>query len=176
MGQCVIFPKLQIVTVAELLDGRTIARPSNIGHGGGNRKMDLRTCGRKRRSRTATNARRELEPIVENHNKQATFNQPVTAMATHPMLKQFEDLSAADFAAWPVWIPCRPGDSGQPWYPQTDDHSYRPWMDALPVEETVAIKEKFFLEYSSEIAPIEPVVALAREWHGRKPLARHPPK
>ncbi len=42
---------------------------------------------------------------------------------------------------------------------------------SMPVDETVAIKEKFFLEYSSEIAPIEPVVALAREWHGRKPLA-----
>ena len=95
--------------------------------------MDLPTCGRKRRSRPATNARRELEPNVENLNKTATFNQPVTTMATHPILKQFEDLSAADFAAWPVWIPCRPGDSAQPWYPQTDNNTYRPWTDALPV-------------------------------------------
>lgn len=41
----------------------------------------------------------------------------------------------------------------------------------LPVEETVAIKERYFLEFSSEIAAIEPVVSLAREWHGRKPIA-----
>lgn len=41
----------------------------------------------------------------------------------------------------------------------------------LPVDETVAVKERNFLEMSSEVAAIEPVVALAREWHGRKPLA-----
>ncbi len=41
----------------------------------------------------------------------------------------------------------------------------------MPVEETVAVKEKYFLEFSSEIAAIEPVVALAREWHGRKRMA-----
>ena len=41
----------------------------------------------------------------------------------------------------------------------------------MPVEETVAAKEKLFLEYSSEVAAIEPVVTLAREWHGRKPMA-----
>lgn len=41
----------------------------------------------------------------------------------------------------------------------------------LPVDETVEVKERHFLELSSEIAAIEPVVSLAREWHGRKPLA-----
>jgi beta-phosphoglucomutase family hydrolase len=42
---------------------------------------------------------------------------------------------------------------------------------ALPVEETVATKEALFLELSPEVAAIEPVVALAREYHGVKPLA-----
>lgn len=42
---------------------------------------------------------------------------------------------------------------------------------ALPVEETVARKEAIFLELSHEIAAIEPVVALAREYHGRLPMA-----
>jgi beta-phosphoglucomutase family hydrolase len=42
---------------------------------------------------------------------------------------------------------------------------------AMPVAETVARKESLFLELSVEIAAIEPVVALAREYHGRKPLA-----
>jgi beta-phosphoglucomutase family hydrolase len=41
----------------------------------------------------------------------------------------------------------------------------------LPVLETVNRKENLFLELSVEIAAIEPVVTLAREWHGRKPLA-----
>ena len=42
---------------------------------------------------------------------------------------------------------------------------------SMPVEETVAVKEKLFLEFSSEVTEIGPVVALAREWHGRKPMA-----
>ena len=42
---------------------------------------------------------------------------------------------------------------------------------SMPVEETVAVKEKYFLEFSNEVAEIGPVVALAREWHGRKPMA-----
>lgn len=42
---------------------------------------------------------------------------------------------------------------------------------SLPVHETVEHKEGLFLQMSEEIAAIEPVVALAREYHGRKPLA-----
>ena len=45
-------------------------------------------------------------------------------------------------------------------------HGYR-----LPVNETVEHKEAIFLELSNEIAAIEPVVALARKYHGVKPLA-----
>jgi HAD superfamily hydrolase (TIGR01509 family) len=41
----------------------------------------------------------------------------------------------------------------------------------LPVQETVARKETLFLEMSCEIAAIEPVVKLARQFHGHKPLA-----
>ena len=41
----------------------------------------------------------------------------------------------------------------------------------LPVEDTVAQKESIFLELSPQIAAIEPVVALARQFHGTKPLA-----
>jgi HAD superfamily hydrolase (TIGR01509 family) len=42
---------------------------------------------------------------------------------------------------------------------------------SLPVEATVAHKESLFLEMSSQIAAIEPVVSLARQYHGHKPLA-----
>jgi HAD superfamily hydrolase (TIGR01509 family) len=41
----------------------------------------------------------------------------------------------------------------------------------LPVASTVETKEALFLELSHEIAAIEPVVALARKYHGTKPLA-----
>jgi HAD superfamily hydrolase (TIGR01509 family) len=41
----------------------------------------------------------------------------------------------------------------------------------LPVEETVTHKESLFLEMSHEIAAIEPVIALARQYDGQKPLA-----
>jgi len=41
----------------------------------------------------------------------------------------------------------------------------------LPVDQTVAHKEHLFLELSHEIAAIEPVVALARDFAGIKPMA-----
>jgi HAD superfamily hydrolase (TIGR01509 family) len=41
----------------------------------------------------------------------------------------------------------------------------------LPVAETVAHKEAVFLELSPQIAAIEPVVAIARELRGVKPMA-----
>lgn len=41
----------------------------------------------------------------------------------------------------------------------------------LPVAETVEHKEALFLAMSQEVAAIEPVVGLARKYHGEKPLA-----
>jgi HAD superfamily hydrolase (TIGR01509 family) len=41
----------------------------------------------------------------------------------------------------------------------------------MPVDSTVDHKEGLFLEMSHEIAAIEPVVALAKKYHGLKPLA-----
>ena len=41
----------------------------------------------------------------------------------------------------------------------------------LPIAETVAHKEAVFLELSPEIAAIEPVVAIAKAFAGRKPMA-----
>ncbi len=47
-------------------------------------------------------------------------------------------------------------------------HPHRPPM---PVAATARHKETLFLEMIPEILPIEPVVALARELYGKKPLA-----
>lgn len=42
---------------------------------------------------------------------------------------------------------------------------------SLPVEATVASKEAVFLQLSPQIAAIEPVVALAKQFAGKKPMA-----
>lgn len=42
---------------------------------------------------------------------------------------------------------------------------------AIPVRETVDRKESAFIERLGEVAPIEPVVQLVREYHGRAPMA-----
>jgi HAD superfamily hydrolase (TIGR01509 family) len=41
----------------------------------------------------------------------------------------------------------------------------------LPIAATVNRKEAIFLELSSEVAAIEPVVALAKQYAGKKPMA-----
>ena len=48
-------------------------------------------------------------------------------------MKQFGDLSPADFDGHPVWVSCHGTDDGQPWYDETDEETFRPWTGALPV-------------------------------------------
>ena len=50
-----------------------------------------------------------------------------------PELKQFGDLSPADFERHPVWIACHTEDFAEPWFNETDEETFRPWTDALPV-------------------------------------------
>ena len=50
-----------------------------------------------------------------------------------PELKQFGELSAADFDRHPVWVGCHGSDYGEPWYEDTDEETFRPWTGALPV-------------------------------------------
>jgi hypothetical protein len=53
---------------------------------------------------------------------------------TTPLLKQFGDLTSADFEAHPVWIGCHTADYDEPWYDQTDEETFRPRQDALPAD------------------------------------------
>jgi hypothetical protein len=50
-----------------------------------------------------------------------------------PELKQFADLTPADFERHPVWVACHTEDYAEPWFNDTDEETFRPWMGALPV-------------------------------------------
>jgi hypothetical protein len=50
-----------------------------------------------------------------------------------PELKQFGELSPADFERHPVWIACHTEDFVEPWFNEADEETFRPWTDALPV-------------------------------------------
>ena len=54
---------------------------------------------------------------------------------TMPELRQFGDLSPADFDRHPVWVNCHGADDGEPWYEETDEETFRPWTGALPVSQ-----------------------------------------
>jgi hypothetical protein len=45
-----------------------------------------------------------------------------------PELKQFGDLVEADFVQHPVWIGCHTADYDEPWYDETDEETFRPWI------------------------------------------------
>src|SRR5262249_11108676 len=46
---------------------------------------------------------------------------------------QFSNLSSVDFDRHPVWIACHTEDFAEPWFNETDEETFRPWMGALPV-------------------------------------------
>ena len=51
-----------------------------------------------------------------------------------PLLVQFAALTAAHFEAHPVWASCHSFDHDEPWYDQTDEETFRPWTNTLPVD------------------------------------------
>ncbi|MEO8126469.1 MAG: hypothetical protein ABI822_05210 [Bryobacteraceae bacterium] len=50
-----------------------------------------------------------------------------------PELKQAWDMSLADFERYPVWIGVHGVDESEWWYEKTDEATYRPWTDPLPI-------------------------------------------
>jgi hypothetical protein len=52
---------------------------------------------------------------------------------TMPLLVQYLDLIAEHFSQHPVWISAHVADTGEPWYDDTDEETFRPWLEALPV-------------------------------------------
>ena len=71
---------------------------------------------------------------------------------TKPELKQFADLSPADFCRHPVWIACHTEDHAEPWFDETDEETFRPWLGALPVspsDGTFLVRATFELQDGS---------------------------
>lgn len=69
-------------------------------------------------------------------------------MAVRPPLKQFGDLTLADFEKSPVWIGCHGLDSDEDWYDETDEETFRPWNGLLPVDPSegmLLVRAKFTL-------------------------------
>ena len=54
-------------------------------------------------------------------------------MPDRPNLKQFRQLMPDDFVAHPVWVSCHSVDSDEPWYNDTDEETFRPWLGEVPV-------------------------------------------
>jgi len=59
--------------------------------------------------------------------------------ASRPALKQFGDLTPADFESTPVWVHCHIIDYDEPWHDDTDEETFRPWLGTLPVDPAMAI-------------------------------------
>jgi len=51
-----------------------------------------------------------------------------------PELKQFGDLLPEDFERHPVWVQCHTFDYDEDWYDDTDEETFRPWTQPLPVD------------------------------------------
>jgi hypothetical protein len=60
-------------------------------------------------------------------------------MARRPLLRQAGALAARDFAKHPVWVHCHVVDYDEPWYEETDEETFRPWLGGLPVSPLHAI-------------------------------------
>ncbi len=56
-----------------------------------------------------------------------------------PLLKQFGDLTISDFDKYPIWVQCHIIDYDEQWYDNTDEETFRPWIDKLPVSPDIAM-------------------------------------
>ena len=56
-----------------------------------------------------------------------------------PVLKQYGDLKPQDFEDYPIWVQCHIIDYGENWYDDTDEETFRPWIDQTPVSPDYAM-------------------------------------
>jgi hypothetical protein len=58
---------------------------------------------------------------------------------SRPVLKQFGDITLVDLDRTPVWVHCHVVDYDEPWYGDTDEETFRPWLGSLPIDPSQAI-------------------------------------
>jgi hypothetical protein len=56
-----------------------------------------------------------------------------------PELKQFGTLTQADFNRFPIWVGVHTCDYGEPWYDETDEETFRPWLGELPINPKIGM-------------------------------------
>lgn len=56
-----------------------------------------------------------------------------------PTLKQFEELTEADFQQHPVWIGVHGVDDEEAWYDESDEETFRPCSGPFPLDESAAL-------------------------------------
>jgi hypothetical protein len=54
-------------------------------------------------------------------------------MPDRPNLKQFGQLVPDDLLTDLVWVSCHSVDYDEPWYDDTDEETFRPWLSDIPV-------------------------------------------
>jgi hypothetical protein len=54
-------------------------------------------------------------------------------MPDRPNLKQFGQLMPDDVVTHPVRVACHSVDYDEPWYDDTDEETFRPWLSEIPV-------------------------------------------
>ena len=56
-----------------------------------------------------------------------------------PELKQFGTITKADFERFPVWVNVHTLDYDESWYDETDEETFRPWTDELPIDPSLGM-------------------------------------
>ena len=76
-----------------------------------------------------------------------------------PILKQFGDLTPADFKQYPIWVSVHSLGYGEEWYDETDEETFRPWLGERPVgaQEMFLVSARFTFadgtEYDGFVTP-----------------------
>ena len=71
-----------------------------------------------------------------------------------PELKQFGALTQADFDHFPIWVSVHTMDYDEPWYEETDEETFRPWINDIPVDPSLGmflIRSELTLADSSKL-------------------------
>lgn len=90
-----------------------------------------------------------------------------------PELKQFGDIRPEDFDRHPVWVSCHSVDYDEPWYDDSDEETFRPFTESLPIgsEEMYLVRCSFSLSDGSTLSGFATPAATSDDWGTIQPQA-----